>query len=559
MNNASVARVVAATSSLADRSPARRKRWLAPVIVTSIVLLFYLPGLRWGLPGTVSWSQDTIAGVRTLGAVDEWPGKWSGRYPPLQYLILRVAYEPLLQHWDTNAPQDADPVSPHISLAQPHAPKIGLLHLVARIVTVIMAAFTGLGIWSAARAFGADDLASGLATVAFMTGAAFSYFAHLGNVDVPSVCWFAWSLYAFALLLRTGAMRYAVLLGLFGGLAICTKDAIGGMYNGMAVVLIVSETWKRMPQHPLGRSLVGSVLQVKWLVGIAVFVAPYLLLYGVFSDPQAYLARMDYWLNPAAETLHAKQLRYDGQIELLWASVRYAAGAVGWPMLVAMLMGCVYTMCKHRRLALSLLVPALGYYVIVICQINFVYSRFLFAPLVMMSILLGIMFSDLAHAVRWSRIYRFTPVCLVFLPTFGSAWVLDAEMIADSRYQAEAWFRENAPQSASVGAFSKAQYLPRLHEMGYATYPVEMVRTSFDRPQPEYLVLTEYNYEDYDDRQRACMQDLLGDELGYERVAYFERRFLGIGRSWLGFAGWGAPVPGKISPTLIVLQRSDSR
>jgi len=426
-------------------------------------------------------------------------------------------------------------------------------------VTVIMAAFAGLGIWAAARAFGADDLASGLATVAFLTGAAFSYFAHLGNVDVPSVCWFAWSLYAFALLLRTGAMRYAVLLGLFGGLAICTKDAIGGMYPGMAVVLVFSETLKRRLRNPLGRSLIGAVLQVKWLVGLAAFVVPYLLLYGVFSDPQAYLTRMNYWLNPAVETLHAKQLRYDGQFELLWACVRYAAGAVGWPMLVAMLIGCVYTMRSHRRLALALLVPVLGYYVIVICQINFVYSRFLFPPLVMMSILLGIMLSDLVHAARWSPLFRYAPVWLVFLPTFGSAWALDAEMITDSRYQAEAWFRENVPLSASVGAFSKAQYLPRLHEMGYTTYPVEMVPTSFDRPQPEFLVLTEYNYEDYEDHRRACMQDLLGDRLGYERVAYFERSILGVGRSWLGLAGWGAPIPGKISPTLIVLQRSDSR
>ena len=129
-------------------------------------------------------------------------------------------------------------------------------------------------------------------------------------------------------------------------------------------------------------------------------------------------------------------------------------------------------------------------------------------------------------------------------------------MIADSRYQAEAWFRDNVPLSANVGAFSKSQYLPRLHEMGYATYPVDMERSSFDRPQPEYLVLTEYNYEDYEDRQRSCMKVLLSGELGYERTAYFERSFLGVGRSWLGLAGWGAPAPGKISPTLIVLRRS---
>ncbi|MCH8149338.1 MAG: hypothetical protein IH987_15370, partial [Planctomycetes bacterium] len=114
-------------------------------------------------------------------------------------------------------------------------------------------------------------------------------------------------------------------------------------------------------------------------------------------------------------------------------------------------------------------------------------------------------------------------------------------------------FRENVARSASVGAFSPAQYLPRLHDMGYATYPVEMRRASFDRPQPDYLLLTNYNYDDFDERQRTCLDELLDGALGYERTTEFEGRFLG---SWLALAGRGAPLPGKISPTLIVLRRS---
>ena len=42
-----------------------------PIGIISLGLALYLPGLGWGLPGTVSWSQDTIAGVRTLGAVGD--------------------------------------------------------------------------------------------------------------------------------------------------------------------------------------------------------------------------------------------------------------------------------------------------------------------------------------------------------------------------------------------------------------------------------------------------------------------------------------------------------
>jgi len=73
-----------------------------------------------------------------------------------------------------------------------------------------------------------------------MLGAAYTYFAHLGNVDAASVCWFAWSVYFYARSWRHNRFLDYALLGFFGSLAISTKDAVGGMYLGMAVVLIYS-------------------------------------------------------------------------------------------------------------------------------------------------------------------------------------------------------------------------------------------------------------------------------------------------------------------------------
>ena len=101
------------------------------------------------------------------------------------------------------------------------------------------------------------------------------------------------------------------------------------------------------------------------------------------------------------------------------------------------------------------------------------------------------------------------------LLSLGHAVAVDAEMITDSRYAAEAWFRKNVDPSSSIGAFSKPQYLPRLGELGFATYSVKMSHESFDNPQPDYLVLTSYNYDDFDARQRECMSDLLSGRLGY--------------------------------------------
>ena len=86
-----------------------------------------------------------------------------------------------------------------------------------------------------------------------------------------------------------------------------------------------------------------------------------------------------------------------------------------------------------------------------------------------------------------------------------------------------------------------------------------MTRAAFDQPQPEYLILTSYNYEDFDQARRACLDDLLHGRLGYEPVAFFQGRYLGAGSSWLSLAGWYTPNLGKISPKISVLQRRSPR
>ena len=149
------------------------------------------------------------------------------------------------------------------------------------------------------------------------------------------MCWFAWSLYFFVRLLRGRRWYDALWLGIFASAAVSTKDALAGMYPGMALVLLAGETKHWMERKRPASAVLWAVLQPKWLVGLAAFVLPYLFLYGVFSNPEAldaYVERMRYWLDPLAGTLHARQHRYPNQLRLLLATIHYAAGAVGWRM-----------------------------------------------------------------------------------------------------------------------------------------------------------------------------------------------------------------------------------
>lgn len=536
--------------------------WVAVLVLTAFGAALFVPALNWGLPATVSWSQDTIAGTRTLGAVEGWPQRWQGRYPPLHYLLLRAVYHPVLKLWENSGDLIVDPATGAIDLAPPHVPKIGTLLLLAGVVSVLMGIGAGIGVWAFAYELTGSSAVGLLSAIALMVGADFTYFAHLGCVDVPSVFWFAWSAYFYARCLRTRSWIDAGLLGLFGALAISTKDSVAGVYPGMALVLLVNEIRHTSNAEQGARRFLNTLLQPRWLLGLALFVIPYLAINGAFSNWEGYVARMKYWLGFVPDSAHAREQRHADPLSLLIATLYYAAGAVGWPMLAAMVGAVIFAMRRRRRLAWIVLAPVLSYYLVVIVPTGFVYARFLFPAIALLCVLVGE-----AGVALWSRQPTRTLAVvislLVLVPSLGYALAVDAEMTTDSRYDAEAWFLANVPLDTPVGGLFGGpnprpipQYLPRLHDFGYATYPVIVAEGTFDRPQPEYLVLSSFDLQDFEGDQRRVVEGLLYGELGYSLATRFDSRFLGTGKSILAIAGWGAPVTGKISPTIWIFRRT---
>ena len=192
-------------------------KWVPPLVIAVVGLSLYVPGIRWGLPGAESWSQDTIAGVRTIGPMHYWPDRWVGRYPPLQYAVNRLAYEPLYRHWRSQGVLGVHE-STGIEIPVERQPeRYGLLILVSRWITVVMALACGWGIFLTGRRLMGDDAVALAGALMMMIGAAFCYFAHLGNVDVPAMCWFALSAYFYVTACRGGGRISCALLGFFPG------------------------------------------------------------------------------------------------------------------------------------------------------------------------------------------------------------------------------------------------------------------------------------------------------------------------------------------------------
>jgi len=534
----------------------RKQRILSVAGLIVLGMALYVPGLDWGMPALTSWSQDTIAGVRSLGPVENWPRQWRGRYAPLHYLINVAVYRPLHASWIARGLGDRDPATGRVQLRPEAALHVADRYVASRLVSVIMGILAGIGVWAATLRLTGDGIASVAAAAVLMTGATYTYFAHLGNVDVPSIFWLSWSVFAYVCVVERPTAARCAALGLLAAAAVCTKDGVAGVYPGMAVILFAQRFHRRRTEgRAWPAALSGSLLYLPWAVGLASFLVPCLYVNGVFHNPHGFATRMTYWLDESADTLHAAQYRYPNQLRLVLASLWYAGGAVGGPMLAAVLASCVALLLHDRRTAGLLLIPAATYYVLVVAAaLHFVYSRFLLPPLLFGGIAAGI------AAARWWRCgrpawLRIGPPLAVLLPTLGYAAAVDIEMRHDSRYACEAWFDAHVARPSSVMVISDWQYLPRLREMGYAAAD----ETYAWRDLPEYVVVTHYTTEDFDDERQVWLDELMSGRAGFEVVARFGGwRYLGPGGHWISAAGWGAPPPGKISPRLTVLRRQAS-
>ena len=127
-----------------DHANAPRRRWLPPLVLALVTLGLYVPGLGWGLPGVHSWSQDTVAGLRTTAALVDTPEHFHGRYPPLHYWINHALYRPFYIQWEQAGELVDDSQSGLRIPTPPLERKVGTLIFTSRCLSVAMAFLAGL-------------------------------------------------------------------------------------------------------------------------------------------------------------------------------------------------------------------------------------------------------------------------------------------------------------------------------------------------------------------------------------------------------------------------------
>lgn len=537
-------------------APRRRAgRWIGLVLLVVLTIKLSTWGLFWGMPAVSSWSPDTIAGSRTLFSLGNWPANWQGHYPPLHFLINQTAYRPVLAHWQDAGVMVTDPDTGQMGLAPPLAPKFGLLILVSRAITVAMSLLTVLALVATANALSSDRTAALLAGLTMATCAEWVFFSHLGNLDIPHVFWFTLGLYAYVRAWQTDATRYFVSLGLLTACAVSTKDAVAGAFAGVALVLCARRILNRRARGASAFGALSAVIHRKMLIGLAAFVIPYVLIQGILVNPQGYVSRMEYWLRgPGVSGFNTA---YQGPVWLLGEAATVWAKAFGWPMFVVMILAAIYGLRHRPGQSLLMIVPSVTYYLIVCSSIHMVYARMLFPVYICLSVLVGRFLADFLRQRFVPRAMRIGAVILLFAGSIGYCVAVDLEMLADTRYQAEAWLTDRADPAEAIGVFSDPQYLPRFSPGGHRAIRLDMSPGAIADERPTHLIVTSFNYDEFDDARRRCMADLLAGGLGYRVVASFDKRYLPPKRHWLSLAAWGTRGAGKMSPDITILRRAD--
>lgn len=453
----------------------RLPRGLIAVLALSLALNSI--GAGWGLPNVRSWSNDDPTARVPLRIGEIWCCG-DNKYPYLQPLITRAVYEPVLAWWRVRG----DVVTPCDDLADEDCHRrpfeqLGLLMRLSRLLAALMGAGTVAAVYALAWRLYADRRAALFAALAAAVIHELVLFSHWGNVDVPYLFWFAWSIVAFIDIVDRGRVRDYAAFGLLSSAALSTKESIVGAYVLVGAAILVVHARRALAARPPGqaatyalqRSVTADPRLTVLLVCLFGF---YGLVNNVVFNWAGFQAHVGHWIGGTG--IDPWNDRFTGHAALLATFMARLRDAVGWPWLAAAGVAVVWATWRDRRTAWVLL-PAVSYYLFTIAPIRYAYTRFTLPVAILLAVPLGWLaaraFAGIAIDVRggrWiaQRVLALT-LALAFLHAFLYSVHADVMLLTDGRFAAERWLTAEVPRDVDVVAIGSPSYLPRLDWLGY--------------------------------------------------------------------------------------------
>ena len=417
-----------------------------PLVITLAALAsLFMFGISWG--GIGGWQADAIdpESVRT-GMLQGFAGGWHDKYPPLHYYLLAALYLPTITAhqlgWLTVYDES-------VQLA---------MTLTGRLLTLLMALATVLAVAlvTARTTNGRHAWPAALLAGCFLP---FAFYAKTTNVDLPFVCWFAWSLVFLVELFGraevaspagapTASVHAAAWLGITAAAAVGTKDQAYGLYVLPAFMLL----WQ------FGRSIAGWKILVTGAVSAAITLA---LIYNVALNPSGLPLHIEFIQGPASTGYRMFEATAAGQGDLLKSSagqLLFALGTAG-AVLVAASAGSPH----YRRSGAALMIigaSALSYYLTFIAYAGYVYDRFLLPVTCVLAVFAAIGLRRLLDAGSLARAAAIVLVAWIS----ARAVATDVLLVRDSRMAAERWLEARVHRHDVVAAVNQYGNIPRLYQ-----------------------------------------------------------------------------------------------
>jgi len=434
---------------------------LAWILCAAFVV--HVIGLTWGLPAADAWEDDGIAPRDFLvGAYETYlPGHYF-TYPPVHLLGLSVLTSPVWGLALARAPSlsQSDVVSTMIQV-----PTMTALTLVARVVSELMA----LGIiYFLAKL--AEEVwgkrASLLVALVIAVNAPLTYYAHTSNLDVPYMFWACFALLETARAIVRREPRRLRRVFVLAALAVGTKDQAYAIF--LAGFPVAMGAWLLLDREVKARR--GEIAK-QLAIALAISGVLFLLVSGAITNPSGFRARIHFLLGPASQNHAYYAVSWLGRLEILRDL------ALGWnrfypyPFAVAALAGLWAHVAKARHdgtaeKLVAGLVPLLGGLSFILCfnmTARRTEHRFAMPEMLLLAVYAGVAFDRLLELCRSAVARRAALASVTGLLAWGlfECVTVDANMLLDPRYDAEAFLAANVHEGDVVETYGANAYLPR--------------------------------------------------------------------------------------------------
>ena len=405
------------------------------LVVAGLAVLFAI-GLDWGLPGP-GWALDEMGADAVLAGLFRWfAGGWFDQYPPLHYYVLAVVYAPVLLA-ERLGMFDASWASVKFLL---------LLH--TRLVGLAMAigAVALMGLLGE-RMF--DRRHGWLVAACAGLFLPFVFYAKTANLESPYLFWTALSLVFLNEVHRNGRTRAWVGAAVAAALAVTTKDQAYGVF----VLPCLYLTWCHLRG---GRG--WQPVAIGFVTGIVTFA----VVHNVPFNATGFRAHVEMVVGPASQPFRMFEMTPAGQLGLAAVTAEVLLLMFGVAGVLTVALGLLgFANAAAPRPPLWIVLAPISCYLTFVVPAGYVYDRFLLPITVTAAPIAALAIRRLLDGWPSPTIGRVVGVG-VLLVLFWRAASLDAMLLRDSRYQAEAWMAANIPPGSVVVTTTRPAYLPRV-------------------------------------------------------------------------------------------------